>query len=1621
MALLGLFLALESLLLPSGLAAEKQELNAQAREQIRILQEEKAARTPAQRKIDSQLVHALRKKRFGLVAPGLTSLKVDLEIEADGRVLVDLRAKVTPELLEFIERNGGKVVNSFERDNAVRAQVPLDRIEGLAARPEVRSLRPADRAATNVGPVTSGGDLAHRAAEVRGRYGADGAGVKIGVLSDSVTYLAQSQAAGELSTVTVLPGQSGTGNGEGTAMLEIIHDLAPGAALYFATASEGVTGFAQNIRDLQAAGCRIIVDDVLYFVESPFQDGPIARAVNDVSAAGTLFFTAAGNGGSKAKNTSGTWEGDFKDGGPATLAGSGRLHDFGGTTYNTVLPGGFGRVDLFWADPVGASANDYDVYVLDSSGAVVRSSTNVQDGDDDPYESIPSLGVGERIVIVKASGEDRYLSLTTFRAVLAVSTAGSVRGHNASGAANAFSVAAVRTPSPTVPFDTLNGNSVELFSSDGPRRIFFRADGSAITPGNYSATGGAVLDKPDLTAADGVGTSVPGFTYFLGTSAAAPHAAAMAALLWSYNPLLAPAQMRAVLTGPALDIETPGVDYNSGAGIVMADRAFTNQPFAPPPRLVLQAVQLTDGNQNGGIDANECVDLAVTLRHVGLPTTPGLTGITATLITTTTAVTVDPAPCMFPAVPPGGSTTSLTPFRISISQLFNCGSNANFVLQVSLSNQMQFALPFQLQPQSSAIGAATTFAATNVPVPIPDLGTAESALLVTNMNVALARVRVGVYLTHTFDYDLKLSLIAPDGTEVLLSAGNGAGGHDYGTGCAAMTFFTDDATKTITAGTAPFVGTFRPQQPLSAFRQKSGAAVNGRWKLRVQDLAAADSGTLHCWSLELSPFACGDGGGECLVPATIVQSPTNQAATYGDTVQFSVQAQGTAPLAYQWFFSPTNLFAAQNFVTTTNATLVISNASPANAGIYSVQVSNLYGQQLSSAATLIVVVPPLMVCGADRTVELGAAWNFDPPVPFRPEITVNVQATTTNASRGLGFSATRTWSAHDAYELQATCSQTISVVDTLAPTITCAPGKTVPQGAAWTFDAPTATAAVAAPLLVYDNSVNDLLYRFDPGNFEVGDEIVLSGSAERLADFSFEFWGLGPGGGGFAGDVQARVRFYKNDGPVTSSGYLSPGTVLFDSGPFPIPAMPRATVVFDDFEIGALVPLTASLPGVFTWTVQFSGLAPGDRAGVDLYSPPVVGHNYTDYWERESGGWVLKTSAAASMDFAARVIALSRDVTVTELATVTNTPPANTTAITRTWQATDTHGHSATCDQTVSVVVTQPPLIAVQPQSQIVNSGADVLLTVSATGAAPLRYQWYFNQTNLLASATNFSLGLTNVQATDTGFYVVRVTNAFGAALSAPAELTVFSAPQILAHPGSQIVPAGGTATFVVLALGYPSFAYQWWFNETNLLAEETKAVLTIPNAQNEDAGAYSVIVSNLLGAVTSDEATLRIGVPASIAAQPQDLTVLPGATAQFTVGAAGTPPVSFQWYFNCASPIAGANSATLVLTNVNVAQGGLYCVAVSNNLGSEFSQPVALRVLLPPDFFQLVVMGAVVTLKFPTFTNQIYTIQYKDVLEAEAWSVLRTASNRPGTGFPLIMKDPEATGRQRFYRVLIQ
>lgn len=497
----------------------------------------------------------------------------------------------TDELISQIESLGGKIINKFEELNAILASMPLESIETLAQRNDVQQIMPAVKVRKN-DAVSLEGDIAHGANLTRTNFGVRGGGIKIGVISDSIDdgygALQNAHASGamDLNKLTILPNQEGDGEGEGLAMAEIVHALAPDAHIFFATGYGGPAQMAANIKELAKQGCQIIVDDLTYFNESPFQDGFISQAVNDVSSSGVLYFSSARNSGNKKQGTSGTWEGDFNDGGSAgsqfrTAAPNGHIHVFDITkriTLNTAdiaHPGD--RVDLFWSDPIGGSKNDYDLFVVNSRGQVVRSSNTNHTGFQDPYESIEILHQGESIVIVKASSsEDRFLHLDTGQAVLRYSTEGSVRGHNASGAMNAFSVAAKRVPSPAAAFSSNLNDLVEKFSSDGPRRIFFKPDGTPLTPGNFSSSGGVILQKPDITAANGVSTTYPAksaLNPFFGTSAAAPHAAGIAALPLSCEPRPTPDQVRKALESSALAINGSAPNFNAGYGIVMANKA----------------------------------------------------------------------------------------------------------------------------------------------------------------------------------------------------------------------------------------------------------------------------------------------------------------------------------------------------------------------------------------------------------------------------------------------------------------------------------------------------------------------------------------------------------------------------------------------------------------------------------------------------------------------------------------------------------------------------------------------------------------------------------------------------------------------------------------------------------------------------------------------------------------------------------------------------------------------------------------------------------------------------------------------------------------------------------------
>ena len=666
----------------------------------------KARRTPAQRKIGSHLLDAAEDP----------AILQGLDTDDASRVLVDVTAEVSPALLERIAALGGRVVDSVPRYRAIRARLPVEVLEALAADDAVKRIEPADIAVsnaeeagpgdpkdnggepvgggsiqlpaepspssvirsrsgallvpvgqsirqglrvpairhpgddaaapgsgTNAAPAhaiakenTSEGDVAHDTPAARERFGVDGTGIGIGVLSDGIRTLADRQATGDLpSRVTVLSGQEGEGD-EGTAMLEVVHDLAPGADLYFATASGGQARFATNIEALCESGANVVMDDVLYLTEGAFQDDTVARAINDITANGCFHFSPAGNSGNLDAGTAGVWEGDFASAESEPPPGvEGVVHDFGGAGSNVIEELGL-ALQLKWADPLGAATNDYDLYLFDGTLTELRaSSTNGQTGSADPYESIRSgARVGDRLVVVKASGEHRYLRLNALRGRLEHVTDGQIFGHlGAKSAITAAAVDARRAGGADGVFD--GSEQVEAFSSDGPRRIFFEPDGAPLTPGDFGSAGGELVAKPDIAAADGVTTATPGFRDFHGTSAAVAHAAAIAALALQAAGgarRVTPDALRAALADEALDIAPEGADRNAGAGIVMAPAAVAALDSADEHHAPTVAVGIGDRTLLGLASAT--VDLSVhfddadgdELAYSVLPSDAGIAG-----------------------------------------------------------------------------------------------------------------------------------------------------------------------------------------------------------------------------------------------------------------------------------------------------------------------------------------------------------------------------------------------------------------------------------------------------------------------------------------------------------------------------------------------------------------------------------------------------------------------------------------------------------------------------------------------------------------------------------------------------------------------------------------------------------------------------------------------------------------------------------------------------------------------------------------------------------------------------------------------------------------------------------
>ncbi|MEP6673729.1 MAG: S8 family serine peptidase [Ferruginibacter sp.] len=783
------------------------QVSAETERQIIALLQEKNSRTPAQQKMDSKLIQAIKEKAGQKMAEGTYLLPVDVKADAQGNLKVDISAEVTQELLNKIIALGGKIIYPSEVYHTIRATINLSMAETIAGYPEVHFIGPAAEATTvgmgfsgdvrtdkyrtqplvvypykeevhpsfnrpslkqraervrvklqeylathNLngttplsGSTNSQGDRTHRADDVRATYGITGQGIRIGVLSDSYDrtgYAAADVLQGDLpgvgnplgytTPVTVLQDYTPSGGDEGRAMIQIVHDLAPKAQLFFATAFFSEASFASNIQALRNApyNCDIIIDDIFYYDEPVFQDGIVAQAVNAVTASGGWYFSSAGNEGNVAKGTAGYYEADFNDAGslPVTFptgVKAGTIHNFG--TVGSPLMGdsikAAGNVyALTWSDPAYAPTNDYDLFLINAAGNIKAQSTNTQPAYALAYESVsgtsPVFAAGDKLVVFKTNASAvRAFTLNTNRGTLNKATTGQTHGH--SSAVDAFSVAATPAVSPgPYPLAFFAGNSIETFSSDGPRRIFYTAAGTPISGGvTFASGGGTTRSKPDITAADGVSTTLPlngGLNPFYGTSAAAPHAGAIAALLKAANPAMTATQIRTFLTTTALDIESVGNDINSGYGIVQAFQAMQAVAPAVKADIIPGTVTTTEAlpfNSNGVLDPGEGATMTVQLKNPS--PVAAATSVTATITTSTPGVTITQSAASYGTIAASGNAlNTVTPFAFSTTTAVPCGSVISFNMIVSFTG----GLSPQTFPFTVNVGSQPAPISTNLSV-----------------------------------------------------------------------------------------------------------------------------------------------------------------------------------------------------------------------------------------------------------------------------------------------------------------------------------------------------------------------------------------------------------------------------------------------------------------------------------------------------------------------------------------------------------------------------------------------------------------------------------------------------------------------------------------------------------------------------------------------------------------------------------------------------------------------------------------------------------------------------------------------------------------------------------------
>lgn len=573
--------------------------------------------------------------------------------------------------------------------------------------------------------------------------------------------------------------------------------------------------------------------------------------------------------------------------------------------------------------------------------------------------------------------------------------------------------------------------------------------------------------------------------------------------------------------------------------------------------------------------------------------------------------------------------------------------------------------------------------------------------------------------------------------------------------------------------------------------------------------------------------------GQSLSGAPVITVPPQSVAVAaGANVTFSVTATGSGPFSYQWLLNGIAIPGA------TSATLGLTNVQNANAGNYSVRVSNALGSTTSAAAALdIITYQPL------------AHWKFDEA----PGSIIAVD------SRG-SFNGTNS-----------------------------------PTGAAFVAGGRSGNA------ISLDLAAN--------GYVNFGNNLMMGG-----ADFSVSAWIKTPPGDSTAAGFLSKHIASIHNGYLMGYNYSAPGF-----------ASNKAFFYAGTRTVGANVV----------------DVAPSTTSVNDGNWHHIVG-----VYQRTGNTLIYVDGIPVEGSIASSAITPNTAPLLVGGVTFGTTPGGAYSGLVDDVQIYNRALKDGEIDflfQNPGQAISGAPVIESQPPNVTVVLGGTAVFSVTNGGIGPFTYQWRFNGTNI-AGASNPILTLTNVQALQAGSYSVRIDNALGFTISTNATLNVLLPPFVTAQPTNFTVLAGGTASFSVTAGGTPPLSFQWRFNGTNLPGANSPT-LSVPNAQVQNQGDYSVVIGNPYGSATSSNAVLTVNSPPVITQQPRGRVATVASPASFNVGVAGNAPFRYQWLFNGLA-IPGATNSAHVIPGVVNAHAGIYSVLVTNAFGFAASSNASLNVI---------------------------------------------------------------------------